>query len=531
MRSKLGFLFTLAMALLFVIIQNGYSQINSESNVPKGTIKGKITDAETKTPLIGANVFIIGTQMGAFTDLEGNFTILDVSVGSYTLKFTYIGYKTVSKTDIIVKSKRTTFVEAELKMTAIESEEIIVTAGYFSSTQDQPTSATNISSEEIRRAPGSAGDVSRIISGLPTIAKVNDQTNSLIVRGGSPVENAFFIDNIEIPNINHYPTQGSSGGPIGLLNVDFIKDVDFYTGGFSAAYGDKLSSIMDLTFREGNRDEWDGQLDFNFAGFGVIGEGPISKGRGSWLFSARRSFLDLLVDAIGTGVAPRYSDYQGKLVYDINPNNKITVLGILGIDYIDMTKEQAEDDRNIVYFDTDAIESSSGMNWRSLWSKNGYSNTSISYISTKYKVNISETRTDQELMKNNSLEQAFQLRNASYYRLDESNRIEFGIEAKYIINEYDNFFGEYTDVLGNTTPEFYVDDKITAQKFGSCASYIWKPFDKLTTTLGVRFDYFSYNKESHISPRFSLSYRINKSTSINGSTGIFFQNLPLIILS
>lgn len=531
MKKKIRVLFFITTIFLFIAIQNGYSQVKSKSDFPKGTIKGKVIDAETKTPLIGTNVFIVDTELGASTDSDGNFTILNVPVGSYTLQFSYIGYETISKTDIIVKSKRITFVETELKISAIEMDQIVVTAGYFSQMEDQPTSAINFSSEEIRRAPGSAGDVSRIISGLPSIAKINDQTNSLIVRGGSPVENAFFIDNIEIPNINHYPTQGSSGGPIGILNVDFIKDVNFYTGGFSAAYGDKLSSIMDLTFRDGNRDELDGQLDFNFAGFGAIGEGPISNGKGSWFFSARRSFLDLLVNAIGTGVAPEYSDYQGKLVYDINPNNKITVLGILGIDYIGFDKKQAEDDGNIVYGDTDVIESSFGINWRSLWSKNGYSNTSISHISTKAKVNYNETRTDNKLIKNNSLEQAFQLRNVNYYRFNESNRAEFGIDAKYIINEYDNFIAEYTDALGNTTHELNIDDKITGQKFGAYASYIWMPFDKLTTTTGVRFDYFSYNKNSHISPRFSFSCRITERTSLNGSSGIFYQNLPLILLS
>jgi hypothetical protein len=529
--TKSGIPLILLMVMQFVLIRECSSQVRPDSDVPKGTMKGQVIDSETKAPLIAANIIIVGTGTGTITDSNGYFTIYDVPVGNYTLRISYIGYESLSKTDIIVKSKRITFIPVGLKMTPIEIEDVIVTAGYFSQTQDQPTSAIHFSSEEIRRAPGSAGDVSRIISGLPSISKINDQRNSLIVRGGSPVGSGFLIDNIEIPNINHYPTQGSSGGPIGLLNVDFIQDVNFYTGGFSATYGDRLSSVMDLTFREGNRYEFDGQLDLNFAGFGFVGEGPLGTEKGSWLLSARRSFLDLLIDAIGTGVAPEYSNYQGKLAYDVNTNNKVTGLGILGTDYIAMTKEQALDDGNTVYFDTDIMESSFGINWRSLWSEKGFSNTSISHISTDGKVNITETRTDDELIKNNSLEQAIQLRNVNYYRLNESNRLEFGLDAKYMINEYDNFIGEYTDALGDTTPEFYIDDRITAQKFGSFASHIWKPFDKITTTAGVRFDYFSYSKNAHISPRFSLSYRINERTSINGSTGIYYQNLPLILLS
>ncbi len=500
-------------------------------DVPQGTIKGRVIDSETKAPLPGVSVLIAAPAMGANADVDGNFTINNVQVGNYTLKFSCIGYDPFSKTDIIVKPKRITFVNAELNVSPLQMNDVVVTNGYFSRKEDQPTSSINFSSEEIRRAPGSAGDVSRIIMGLPSIAKVNDQVNSLIVRGGSPMENAFYIDNIEIPNINHYPTQGSSGGPIGLLNVDFIQDVEFSSGGFSSAYGDRLSSVMELSFREGNRDELDGQLDMAFAGFGFTGEGPIANGQGSWLFSARRSFLDLLVDAIGTGVAPEYSDYQGKLVYDPTPNDKLTLLGVMGIDYIGFGKDQAIEDGNITYGKTDVIEGVSGVNWRHLWNAKGYSNTSVSYIATKSIADYYEARTDLNIMDNNSLESAAQLRNVNFYRFNPSHQLEFGVEGKIVGADYDNFLSEYTDALGNTTPESRIDDRISSQKVGVFANYTWKPFDRLSLTPGARFDYFAYNENSHVSPRFSLSYKISQKTSINGAAGIYYQNLPLIILS
>lgn len=500
-------------------------------DVPQGTIKGQVIDSETKAPLPGVSVLIAAPPMGANADVDGNFTIKNVQVGNYTLKFSCIGYDPLSRTDIIVKPKRITFVQAELNVSPLQMDDVVVTNGYFSRMEDQPTSSINFSSEEIRRAPGSAGDVSRIIMGLPSIAKVNDQVNSLIVRGGSPMENAFYIDNIEIPNINHYPTQGSSGGPIGLLNVDFIQDVEFSSGGFSSAYGDRLSSVMELSFREGNRDELDGQLDMAFAGFGFTGEGPIANGQGSWLFSARRSFLDLLVDAIGTGVAPEYSDYQGKLVYDPTPNDKLTLLGVMGIDYIGFDKDQAVEDGNITYGKSDIIEGVSGVNWRHLWNEKGYSNTSVSYIATKSIADYYEARTDLNLIDNNSLEYAVQFRNVNFYRFNPSNQLEFGVDGKIVGADYDNFISEYTDALGNTTPESRIDDRISSQKIGVFANYTWKPFDRLSLTPGARFDYFAYNENSHVSPRFSLSYKISEKTSINGAAGIYYQNLPLIILS
>lgn len=215
MRLKILSLVVLASVLVYSMPENGSCQAQSNEPAKTGTIKGIVIDGETKSPLIGANVLILDTTMGASTDVDGNFTIHSVPVGDYTLRISYIGYEQLSKTDIIVKSSRITFVNAGLKTAVLMTDDVVVTAGYFSSVEDQATSAVNFSSEEIRRAPGSAGDVSRIIMGLPSLAKVNDSMNSLIVRGGSPIENSFYIDNIKIPNINHYPTQGSSGGRSG----------------------------------------------------------------------------------------------------------------------------------------------------------------------------------------------------------------------------------------------------------------------------------------------------------------------------
>ena len=216
---------------------------------PRGKIKGEVLDGETMTPLRGANVILVNTPLGAVTDAQGKFTITRVPVGSYTVRFSYTGFESLNRTDVIVRPERITFLQAELEMSTIEMESVIITGGYFAEVRDQPTSLVNFSAEEIRRAPGSIGDVSRVVRALPSIAKVDDETNMLMVRGGGPTENIFFIDNIEMPNINHFPIQGTSGGVISLVNVDLIKDVNFYSGGFGAAYGGGLSSVMDLSLR------------------------------------------------------------------------------------------------------------------------------------------------------------------------------------------------------------------------------------------------------------------------------------------
>jgi hypothetical protein len=527
MKFKSIFTTLIVLIALMSISPNVFSQ------EPKlGTIKGRVLDTQTKSPIPGVSVFIVGTKMGAHTDIDGNFVVKNIPIGSYNVKFASIGFDPFTRTDVIVRPKRITFLQAELSVSPVKIDEIVVTGGFFQVEEKQPASSVGFTGEEIRRSAGSAGDVSRIMSGLPSVSKINDSDNSLIVRGGSPAENSFYVDNIEIRNINHYPIQGSSGGPIGLLNVDFIDDVTFHTGGFSSSYGDKLSSVMEITFREGNRDEFDGQLDLNFAGFGITAEGPINEGKGSWLVSARKSFLDLLVGAIGdVGSVPKYSDYHGKFVYDLSPKHRVTVLEIVGIDFIDFDLENSLEDSLNFYGKSDIVENITGINWRYLWGENGYSNTSLSLNFTDYDGGYWETRTESRLFSTKSVEQEIKIRNVDYYRFNSSHEIEFGFDAKQISMDYDYLFEEYTDPFGNTTPPLIVDEDISTQKYGAFVSYSWRPFSKLNLTPGARFDYFAYNENKHFSPRFSFSYDLTNKTSINGATGIFRQNMPLVLLS
>lgn len=521
----------LIFSILFsitVFIQPGFG-----SDITKGKIKGRLLDAETKLPLIGANVLIAGTQLGAASDTEGNFLIKSIPVGNYSLKISYIGYETKIKPDVIVRSERFTFVEAELKTLALELDQVVVTGGYFTETDEQVSSITNFSYEEIRRAPGTAGDISRVVFSLPSLAKVNDQSNGLIVRGGSPIENAFFVDNIEIPNINHFPTQGTSSGPIGMLNVDFIRDVNFSTGGFSAIYGDKLSSVMNIKFREGNREEFDGQIDLNFAGFGGVFEGPFFGDSGSYLISVRRSFLDLLVKTFdaGTSVAPVYGDVQWKLAFDLSSRHQLSFLGIWGDDHNSPDYDTAVENDMLVYGNQDINENTTGLNWRAVWGKIGYSNTSVSHTSTRFDENFIETGSRELLIKNRSTEHNFKFRNLNNLILSKKVGLEIGLEAKHLISDYDNFYAQYTDALGEIIPELTLDKKITGNKFGAFANFEFELLPALTTNFGVRTDYSSITENTHIAPRFGFEYRFTERTSLVGATGLYHQSLPLLLLA
>jgi hypothetical protein len=496
-----------------------------------GSVQGQAVDARTQSPLPGVSVSIPIMERVTRTGADGRFVMDGVPVGSFVLEFRSIGYRPTAVSDVIVKPNRITYADAPLEPVPVELESIVVMSGYFPKEESQPTSIIGFSGEEIRRAPGSAGDVSRIMASLPSVAKVNDQTNSLIVRGGSPIENSFYVDNIQIPNINHFPTQGASGGPIGLLNVDFIKDVDFKTGGFSAAYGDRLSSVMDIGFRDGNRSEVDGQVDMNLAGFGGVAEGPLG-GRGSWLLSARRSYLDLLIKMVDVGstVAPRYSDYQGKVSLDLGKGHKLTILGVGAEDRMTSDSSVAVENAMIVFGNQDLRQGTVGTNWRALWG-GGISNTSLSYTGSRFMEDYYETTTGNHLFQNRSLENAFTLRNVNTMPLGSSHSIDFGIEAKHYVIHYDNYYAEYTDALGELTPELVVDERVGESKLSAFGSYTVRPWARLALNLGVRADHFTFSDNSYLSPRASLSYRLTDRTSLTAATGVYYQSLPAILLA
>ncbi len=534
LRKSIGAALMILMGISFFMVVSCAADA-----VAAGKIKGRVQEHATKEPLAGVNIEILDTKLGAASDTDGSYSIPNVPVGNYSLRVSYIGYETVTKTDIIVRPDRTTYLSVDLKQVLTETDAIQVTAGFFTSTEDHPVSVTNFSAEEIRRAPGSAGDVSRIIYGLPSVAKVNDTRNSLIVRGGSAMENSFYVDNIEVTNINHFPEQGSSGGPIGMLNVDLIRDVNFYTGGFNAQFGDRLSSVMDLKFREGDRDRFNGQVDLGMAGFGGVAEGPLPGKKGSWLLAARRSYLDLIVGAIGetNSAVPQYSDIQLKLVQDLSPEHRITVIDIMGLDDISLSADEAVKNEQDLYNDLRLAQNTFGLDWRYLWSGKGYSNTSFSHAITDYSFGLKEARyyadtgEEKTLIEQTSNEQEFRLRNTNRYNLNRAVKVDFGLEFKYLLADFDNYYGPYFDVLGRPTPALSVVGKSDGFKLQGYISMAWQPFEKLTVTPGLRAGHFTYNGQTNLSPRLSVSYQLLDNTSLNFSTGVYFQNLPLVLLA
>jgi hypothetical protein len=523
--------FCLGKVLLVVSILFSFQSFYySQEIIHLGQIKGKVLDYETKQPLAGVNIFIPDSGKGTTSDINGSYELNNLNIGNYKFAFSFLGYEKIVKTDIIIKPQKITFLNLELSPAPITTEGIIVSSGFFDKIENKPLSTISFSSEEIRRAPGGAGDISRIIFGLPSLAKINDTKNSLIVRGGSAVENTFFIDNIKIPNINHFPIQGSTDGPIGIINTDFIDNVNFLSGGFSANYSNCMSSVMELQFREGNRNNMNLQLEMSMQGFGGVIEGPLAEEKGSYMLSVRRSYLDLLVGLMDEkGGLPTYSDIQGKIVYDISKDQKLSFIDVFSIDHQLAKLEDAKENMDNVYPDYNYYSNTSGINLQSLWGNSGYSNTSFSHTYSRTKCNFTQTKDGKLLLDNRSVEQGFNLRNSNHLILKSDIKIETGFDAEYTKNNYDQFYNDYQDVLGHPTSSMTIYKNINSYRIGGFINLIWEPLPDFTFTPGFRADYYNYNDATNFSPRVNVIYKITAQTFLTGSFGIYYQNIPWII--
>jgi len=498
---------------------------------PMGNIKGKVVNSANKEPLGQVSVVLDKTTLGAASGMDGQYVVQSVPAGGYTMKFSYMGFRTFVETDVQVHPGRTTYINAELTETEIDGEEVAVTAGYFHADAVMPVSIYSLNAEEVRRAPGSAGDVSRVLTALPSTAKIADNSNDLMVRGGSPMENAFFIDNIQLPNINHFPVQGATGGPIGMLNVDLIDDVKFSAGGFSAAYGDRLSSVIDIKFREGDREKREVQLDFNMGGFGGAAEGPIGNGKGSWVISGRKSYLDLITDAIGTGVAPRYGDVHGKVTYDLNNANQLTILNIFGRSAIRYKQEDAAELGQSVFGEYEADQNTFGVNWRALWKSRGYSNTSLAYSFVISDDSWFDVNDGKDQLASSYLEDWLRFRHVNYFQVSSKSTVEFGLDATLNSADYDYFFNAYTNRLGITVPRVDVTRDVRFFSTGAFFNYSWQLLNNVTTNWGVRGDYSSQNQKLNVSPRLSTRIQLSGRLSLNAGLGVYYQSLPAIIFT
>ncbi|MBM3327047.1 MAG: TonB-dependent receptor [Calditrichaeota bacterium] len=522
--------------ILFILFLH-FSVSFAEPNT--GSIRGLALNRTTREPIYNVNVVLFGSDKGAASDSSGRFLIAGLKPGTWTLQVSALGYRSEAKSDIAVMPGRSAEVEFLLEPAAVEASEVVFRTGYFRPRADLPTSSRALHFEEIRRAPGAAEDVQRVIQALPGVAGANDQTNEIVVRGGNPTENLTIIDGIEIDNINHFPNQSSSGGPISAVNIAFLKDVSFTTGGFSARYGDKLSSVLNLELREGSRDRLTGEGELTMAGAGFNSEGPLFSGRGAFLYSARISYIDLLKGPIGLTAVPHYWDSQFKGVYDLSPKSKVSIFGMLSRDWITIESEDPDAwTRGAETVDAHYNRLILGARLRSV-ARRGYSECILAHTTTDFKEQVWEMPERRTIFLNKSNETIDQF---SYMWSGQARRRDewsAGFDIKPITFNFDRWFQQDTvvydfnyDGLADTTvisPVWQVERSQTAVKGGAFLQYRWRPAHRWLVGTGLRYDGFDLSHRHTLAPRLSLRWDIAGSTALNVAVGRYYQTHSLVV--
>ena len=528
----IAYSFTFFFAVMcFSIYAN--AQTDSSSAV-FGIITGTVLNTGTQSPLNGASIIVNGTKIGTLTNSNGKFTLRKVPVGIVSVKVSAIGFESRTYSDIAVSSGKPSTITVELNEKAIQIQSTEVEASYFQRSPETITSTQLLNSEDIRRAPGVQEDVIRAVALLPGVNVTAAGRNDLIVRGGAPFENLFVVDNIEIPNINHFGSQGSTGGPLSLINIDFVRQVSFSAGGFSGRFGDRVSSLTNISLRDGNEERFGGEINFSATGFGIIGEGPIGD-KGSYWFSARRSYLDILFKALGFSFIPDYWDFQSKVSYRLDEKNSLSFLTIGAIDKISFNNTD-EDDKyaNSRINSPSQNQYFSGLTWKSLIIEkdvNGYFLMTLGRTFSAFQTSQKDSNLN-TLFNNTSSEGENSLRTDVFLQFSPHFEVIIGNIAKYASKlDYSLFLDQRFRRDDNGIPkELAVDSSFTAFRNATHASAVIT-YNSWKATIGTRLDYYAFLQESlYFSPRLSISYGINATNTLSLSAGRYYQSPSYIWL-
>ncbi len=504
------------------------SEPRSNPDESEGSLEGLVLDKETGLPVSGARVSILGIERITSTDTTGLFSFENLIPDEYTVHITSLGYRPLRRPDIRVAPNKSVRIEIALAVLPVPGKSIIVTGRNFDRLQSTSLSTVVLSRENIRQSPGTLGDVNRALSSTAGLARIDDRYNSLIVRGGSPIENGLYIDNIEVSNISHFPSQGTSSGPLGILRTNLVDNITFHTGGFPVEYGNKLSSVMDIDLQEGSRDRLHAQASLDFAGAGFTLHGPMNKGRGSWLLSARKGFLDILLDALDVDARPNYTDIESRIVYDIDSSLQFSVLTITGFGNLGLGAEGSRRAGISYHGDMDYATTTVGTNWRYLWGRSA-SQVSVSYSRVQWLNDNKFVDSDIALFENQSTERILTLRSINNVFVTDRFSFRFGADFRNSDIDYDYYLGDFIGQDGYRTDEVTVDEFISTIDVGAFGSLTWHPFPAWTTTVGTRFDNSGYSGRSYISPRLSIRYRINTGSMVYAAVGVYRQSLPFAI--
>jgi hypothetical protein len=520
--------------VLFLISFQAFSQ---------GIIKGKVFNPVNNEPVAFANILLLNTDLGAITDENGMYEIGNIPAGLYNVRASFVGYKSSTAYEVQVTLARPVQLDFELQEEASELGEVVVNSE-FSRSEETPLSVRKLNSNEIERYPGGNRDISRVIQALPGVASTPSFRNDILIRGGAPNENRFYVDEIEVPVINHFSTQGSSGGPVGLLNVNLIRNVDLIAGGFPANRMDALSSFFEIQLKEGRRDKMFTQLTVGASELTLSNEGPISD-KTTYSLSARRSYLQGLFRLLGLPFLPTFNDFQLKTTTKLNEKTELTFIGLGAIDNFalnqDIPENETEEERENRLYLLDVLPVQSQWNyatgfklkryrqngfWTFVLSRNMLNNQSFKYSGNdqSFESNLLFDYTSQES------ENKFRAENSIFGK---SYTIKYGLNyqySRYFISNFDR------STLSSSGEVIDVESTSFFNQYGAFLSGSKNFYgERLLVTGGIRMDGSDFGKTAsnplnQISPRVSFSYQLKPNLYATANAGIYYQKPPYTVL-
>lgn len=502
-----------------------------------GKVTGRVYNSLTNEAVPFARIQIVGLQKGAISAEDGKFEIKEIQPGVYSFKASSAGFEDEVINEITVTNSRTVELNFPMDVLVQEQQEVVIKAKVFSKKAESPVSLRTLNATEIERLPGAGRDVSKVLQALPGVASRATFRNDIIIRGGAPGENKFYLDGIEVPNINHFATQGSSGGPVGLLNVNFIREVEFYAGAFPANRANGLSSVLAFKQKDGNPDALITNFAIGSSDAALTFDGPLGK-KADFIFSARRSYLQFLFAALKLPFLPTYNDSQFKINIRPNKKNKITILGLGALDDFklntavndgELDPERREYNEYILgnIPTQDQWNYTIGVNWLH-YSKNSYqtvvaSRNMLKNIATRYAGNIVSDAT--KLLDYSSFEAENKFR---FEHLYSKKGWKFTGGVGYEYARYNN--QTFTKIAVQGVPVLIDFESDLFLSKGSAFGQLSKAFlsDRLNVSAGLRTDITNYSKSTmnpldQLSPMLSLSYRLTEKWSLNGNVARFHQ--------
>ena len=492
-------------------------------------VKGRILDKMSNQPIAFATVMVWQSASGTVSDEKGYYQ-LGAEAGMVRLEVACLGYETLL-TEELNLTRGTYTRDLYLEEMLQELSEFTVQSNPFRKNEESPVAMQRIGVREIEKNPGANRDISKVVQSFPGVATTAAYRNDLLVRGGGPSENAFYLDGMKIPNLNHFATQGASGGPVGIINADFIQQVDFYSGAFPAAKGDVLSSVLDMRMIDGNREalKWKGALGASEVALSV--DGPLTE-RTTMLLSVRRSYLQFLFNALGLPFLPTYNDFTVKTKTKIDARNELTFIGVGAYDYsrLNLSVDDTEEGRYILGYlpENDQWNYTVGAIYKH-YGENSYRTVAISrnhLYNGAYKYQNNDKSAEMNRILNYDSDEI-----ENHLRLENNSRMgnyKFITGIELVQSTYKNstfrrvFQNDASSVLDYNSDMDLFGYGIYLQ--GSRKS----DNQKLTLSAGIRLDANNYSTDmsdpaKQASPRFSISYQLFDKWYLNGSAGRYYK--------